>query len=344
VSCTIPVIVIVIPATNVFYLEPRIDAYQASSLLLILLFVANALISHLNNTLYAFREYKFAAMIELCSSVLIILAYFLINHQAEVWSGHQILVVATLCGYVATIFLQVTGISLRLRQLISALTSFKQTWQKPERQYFIQSTNLASLEYFANRMPLMLTPFLMLQFYQISDLGDFQVVARPIYLALIAICVDPIYRIMFPEFSKMIAAGELHRIKWVRQRFVIILILFSILLITSSWLFAAPVIIWLFTDSYANSHLMLNILILAVPLGCYRAMSFAILKGAGMFKQTMQIRVAGAAAFILVILAGALFEAPVDILIYGIVASVVLSFCLTLAIESRLLNSLSADT
>ena len=45
-------------------------------------------------------------------------------------------------------------------------------------------------------------------------------------------------------------------------------------------------------------------------------------------------------AFILVILSGTLFNAPVDILIYGIVVSVALSFILTVTLELRLLNQL----
>ena len=340
ISCTIPIILFVIPFTNILYLEPKIDNYQTSSLLLVLLFVANATINHLNNTLFAYREYKFAAVVELSASLLIILAYIFVSSQSQQWPGHQILIVATLTGYVATIFLQTIGISFRLSELIPTLTSLSRTWRKKERNYFIKSTSLASLEYFANRMPLLVTPFLMLQFYQLDDLGDFQVVARPIYLALIAVCVDPVYRILFPEFARMIADRDLVRIRSIRKKFVLYLLLFSIGLFAGTWLLAKPVITWLFTESYADSHLMLNILIVAIPLGCYRAMSFALLKGAGMFKQTMLIRVASAMAFILVILSGSLFNAPVDVLIYGIVVSVALSFILTVTLELRLLNQL----
>ncbi len=341
-ACMIPIVFLFIPIANNFYLEPRFDSYQIASIFLVLLFVTNSVISHLNNTLYAYREYKFAAIVELSGSTLIILSFLVITLSSSEMAGHQILVLATLSGYVATVALQTFGISFRLRSLVGTMISFKRTWKQDERRHFINSTNLASMEYFSHRLPILVTPFLMLQFYHLDDLGDFQVVARPIYLALVAVCVEPIYRILFPEFSSMMANHEIEKIRTIRQRFLLYLIVFTVAIISGTWLLAEPVIIWLFTDNYAESHKMLNILIIAIPLSCYRAMSFAILKGAGMFKQTMMIRVASALVFILVVLAGSLLAAPVDILIYGILASIVLSVILSFLQEKRALAQFGA--
>ncbi len=210
---------------------------------------------------------------------------------------------------------------------------------KQDKKAINRSVTYASLEYFTASISLYSSSLIMLYLFGDENVGDFQVVARPIYLALIAVFSYPIFRFLFPEFSTLIKNKQYTRLAEIRKKFNLYLSIFSVVLIIGCWLFAEFFVLLLFPEGYKESYRYLNILIIAIPFVVYTAFLFSVIKAAGYFKQTFYIRLIGFITFLASLSLFVSMESGAIAIIYAILASVLVMFVCAYVVEKRITKS-----
>ncbi len=166
------------------------------------------------------------------------------------------------------------------------------------RSSFFYSFNFSSLEYFFSYLIIYSSSILMIIFFGTENVGDLQVVARPIYLALIAVLSFPVFRFLFPEFSSLIKIKSSNDLNRARKVFNRLTIFIGLLLILLTWSFSEYLLDLLFPDQYKDSVYFLNILIISIPFVVYTSFLFAIIKAYEHFRATFFIRLFGLISFI----------------------------------------------
>ena len=163
---------------------------------------------------------------------------------------------------------------------------------------FFYSFNFSFLEYFCSYLIIYSNSILMIIFFGTENVGDLQVVARPIYLALIAILSFPVFRFLFPEFLNLIKNKRDNELNKARKVFNRLTIFIGLLLIILTWSVSEYFLDLLFPEQYKDSVYFLNILIISIPFVVYTSFLFAIIKSYEHFRATFLIRLLGLIAFI----------------------------------------------
>jgi O-antigen/teichoic acid export membrane protein len=164
---------------------------------------------------------------------------------------------------------------------------------------FIKLTILASSNYFIYGLLLSAPVFSMLNYESTDELAQFQVVARSIYFALVAVFSWPLGRFMFPEFSALIADKNYKALKLLRVKFIKLLVVFGVISIVSSLFLSKLLIGYLFPLEYIQSYKMLNILIVILPFVMYQNFSESIIKAVGDYKTNFIIKFSGIVVYII---------------------------------------------
>jgi O-antigen/teichoic acid export membrane protein len=304
-----------------------------------LLLVTNAM---LGQFLLANRVYMIVSYIEVMRGVFFVaiffLAYFIFNFN----TADDYLLTAFIASNLLILFWLLYNIknyiiTANINNLSKQLRT--DSLSKQDKKEINRSVTYASLEYFTASISLYSSSLIMLYLFGDENVGDFQVVARPIYFALIAVFSYPIFRFLFPEFSTLIKNKQYTRLAEIRKKFNLYLSILSVVLIIGCWLFADFFVLLLFPEGYKESYRYLNILIIAVPFVVYTAFLFSVIKAAGYFKQTFYIRLVGFIAFLASLSLFVSMESGTIAIIYAILVSVLVMFVNAYVVEKRIERS-----
>ena len=72
-----------------------------------------------------------------------------------------------------------------------------------EMRQFIKKSLISTLEFSSGMMLIYMAVFFFSHYYSLNELGDFQVVTKPILMAMIMLFVFPVFRFLLPELSKL---------------------------------------------------------------------------------------------------------------------------------------------
>jgi len=165
---------------------------------------------------------------------------------------------------------------------------------------FFKNTAYSSLMYFFSGLFINISGIVFLYFYHDKAvLGEYQVVVRSIFFALVAIFVFPLNTFTFPQISKLIADKKFSEIVRIEKKLINYLILFFLLLLLST-LFTKYIISFVFPVAYAQSYIMLNWMLPFLPFIAYTTFALNIIKGANRFDLALIVRVAGSVLFFVV--------------------------------------------
>lgn len=201
---------------------------------------------------------------------------------------------------------------------------------------FMYSFGFSSLEYFFASLIIYSSSIIMLIVFGLENVGDLQVVARPIYLALITVLSFPIFRFMFPEFASLVKQNNKKEIRKIKKIFNVIISVVGILIVAVCWEFSEDFINLLFPSEYNKSYEYLNILVISLPFVIYTSFLFAIIKSYEHFKATFLIRLIGLVSFLISALIFYSFGYNEILLVYSILLSSILMFLISLIYERKI--------
>jgi len=203
---------------------------------------------------------------------------------------------------------------------------------------FLKNYILSTITSFFGSISIYLSSIIMLYLYSDNELlSEYQVVAKSIFFALVAVFVHPVTAYTFPELSKFVSQKKYVQIKIVDNQLKKYLFIFIILLIFSM-LFTKWAITLIFPEEYKNSYIMLNIMLPMLPFIVYTSFSINIIKSFNRFDIALYIRVIGSFLFFISIIFLYFLDIDAMSIVYGLDISFLGMFGLSYYYKTRLLR------
>jgi len=158
---------------------------------------------------------------------------------------------------------------------------------------FVKNSLISSVEFGSGILMMYLAVGLMLHYFGTQDLGDFQVVVKPIFTYMITLFVFPIFRFILPELSKSIHEKDLPNIQKLRMWTYKFSFIVSALFVVFTLFGAQSMVERLFPSEYHGAYLMLVHMSFFFVFVMLNAFQVAFIKASGDFWSALWIRVSG---------------------------------------------------
>lgn len=261
-------------------------------LYLIFMFLSFGLYIYFINQLGMYKLYKAMNIITIIEPILLILWFMLGYIYYELNIIHS-LVISTIMTYLNIslyIFVSKTNKEPPIQKIIF----------NEDIKSFLKNSTFASIEFIFSMLSIYLAVLLFIWFFSVSDLADFQVVVKSIYMYYLVLFVFPIFKFVMPSLSSYIAQKDFVEIEntklWVlRYALVVGISSFIILKILSYTL-----VIHIFSYEYINSIPMLEAISVSFFFLIFNAFYNSYIKSFGGFKITMIIKGLSIIIFIII--------------------------------------------
>jgi O-antigen/teichoic acid export membrane protein len=285
------------------------------------------------NLIAMYRMYKTINFVTFLEPALMIV-WFLIAYFLASTKGLQPLFISTI----------MTAFCLSLYIYIAKIRNIKSiSVEKPKQlhdtQKFLKNSLVSTIEFGSGIVMMYTAILLIMKYFTLEELGDFQVVVKPVFTYMLMLFVFPIFRFVLPELSKLYGEKkykELYRIKmWVFKFALSVGTTFIVL----SLLFADKVILYLFSASYEESALMvihISFFFVFVILNAYQ---IAFIKASGDFLSALFIRLWGIASFVaLFYMIYMFYSKNIISVIVALIGSYISMFLISLYKERKILR------
>ena len=168
-----------------------------------------------------------------------------------------------------------------------------------QMRQFIKKSLISTLEFSSGMMLIYIAVFFFNHYYSLDELGDFQVVTKPILMAMIALFVFPVFRFLLPELSKLYYQKSIKEIIKLKRWFYRFSFVVSLVFVSLFYLFGEGLIAVVFPLEYSDAYLYLSHLsffFLFIMLNAYQV---AFIKASGAFGYALLIRLSGILFFVL---------------------------------------------
>lgn len=209
----------------------------------------------------------------------------------------------------------------------------------PKLLNFVKKSFTASLEAGASILMIYITVLLTIRHFSIDELGDFQVVVRPVFTYLTLLFVFPIYRFVLPELAVCVRNSDHQQIKLIRNWIFKVSALVSISFFGVMLLFGNTLVLTIFPAEYDGAIPVLlhfSMFFIFLMLNAYQ---LCYIKAHGRFIQSLCIRISG---IVTLVVSFELFNQFTDNVIAIIVAlccGYLMMFILSSAVERQILKS-----
>jgi len=330
---------LVIPLVFNFYLVEKINNLQISWWHMTLLFITMNFVAFYGFLFLVTKHYKLISVNDLLKTISYIGMVFFLYQVMGMHADYHTLVMASILSNILVLgyllYKQQTCLPQYRPERLFGLkfASFKDETNRK----FIAQTLMASMNYFLYGLLLFAPVYTMLHDASMEEVAQFQVVARSIYFALIAIFSWPLGRFVFPEFSSLLGQKKYDVLWLYKQKFIKFLGLFSIVVVLGCWLSSKWVVMYLFPSVYTDSYMMLNILIVTLPFVMYQNISESILKATGKYTKLLVIKGTGMIAYIIGYAGLHAFITPAKAALYAFVLAIISITLMSLHQENAVL-------
>ncbi|MCQ4110825.1 hypothetical protein [Aeromonas sp. JL9] len=210
----------------------------------------------------------------------------------------------------------------------------------PEMVSYVKKSFTASLEAGASILMIYITVLLTIRHFSIDELGDFQVVVRPIFTYMTTLFVFPIYRFVLPELAVNLRNGDHSQIRLIRRWIFRLSTIVSLAFFGLMLLAGKPLVLLFFPADYVGAVPVLfhfSIFFIFMMLNGYQ---LAYIKAHGYFTQSLLIRLAGIVALVTAYYLVAEFTANVVAIIVALGLGYMVMFILSTLAERQILRSL----
>lgn len=168
-----------------------------------------------------------------------------------------------------------------------------------EMRVFIKKSLISTLEFSSGMILIYLSVFFFNHYYTVDEVGDFQVVTKPMLMYMITLFVFPVFRFILPELSKLYYKDEKEAILKLKTWFYRFSFLVSGMFIAAIYFFGDKLIEGLFPSQYSGAYLYLSHLSFFFIFIMLNAYQIAFIKASGAFNLALYIRLSGLAFFLL---------------------------------------------
>jgi len=248
--------------------------------------------SYLTNQLAMYRLYlimKQSTFLEpILGAIWFLIAYYLTNT-----SGLQALFIMTVMSYIGLSMF----IWLKKRKQIQEPNLIQVEFNN-DTKTFLKNAVMSAAEFGSGIVMIYTAVFFLMHYYSIDELGDFQVVTKPILMYMIALFVFPVFKFLLPELSKLYAQKSYEEIvdlkKWFYKFSFLISGIFALLML----FFSQEFVSFVFKPEYNGAYLYLTHLSFFFIFIMLNAFQISLLKASGAFGKALLIRLSGIFLFV----------------------------------------------
>ena len=163
---------------------------------------------------------------------------------------------------------------------------------------FIKKSLISTLEFSSGMILIYLSVFFFNHYYSVDEVGDFQVVTKPMLMYMITLFVFPVFRFLLPELSKLYYKKEKEDILKLKKWFYRFAFIVSAMFVVLIYLFGETLISFIFPQQYSGAYLYLSHLSFFFIFIMLNAYQIAFIKASGAFNLALYIRLSGLVFFI----------------------------------------------
>ncbi|GIU18176.1 membrane protein [Shewanella colwelliana] len=255
-------------------------------------------------------------------------AFYLLNQTA----------IASLFYSLMLSSLAVAGYMFVNRRKVIATTPLASVNMTPSLKSFVQKSITSALEAGAGLLMIYITVLLTIAHFSIDELGDFQVVVRPMIAYLTLLFVFPIYRFVLPELAVCVREKQNEQVRLIKRWIYKIASLVSISFFVLMLFAGQQVVDWVFPQTYAKAAPVLMHFSLFFVFMMLNAYQLAFIKAYGLFVQSLAIRLSGIVALVASYYFYTLFTDNVVAVVLALGSGYMLMFILSSFVERRVVR------
>jgi len=301
---------------------------------LVFTILSMSLYAYLSNQIAMYRLYSIMKRSSFLEPILSII-WFLIAYYLAKTKGLQALFIMTI----------MSSLSLSTYIWISKYKSAKEPILKrvelnPEMKLFLKNAVISAMEFGSGILMIYIAVFFMIRYYSIEELGDFQVVTKPILMYMITLFVFPVFQFLLPELSKCIHAKELQKIialkHWYYKLAFVVSGSFIMILLFGGY----EIVGFLFPQTYQGAYLYLTHLSFFFIFIMLNAFQIAFIKASGAFTTALFIRLSGVFFFIIAFYLTRLYSENSVSVVFGLAMAYTGMFLLSWIWERKIFKTL----
>lgn len=168
-----------------------------------------------------------------------------------------------------------------------------------DMKLFLKNALISTVEFGSGIMMIYIAVFFLMHYYSVEDLGDFQVVTKPILMYMITLFVFPVFRFLLPELSKLYTRSAYQEIIELKRWFYKFSFVVSLVFILIMLFYSQDIIRILFAKEYHGAYLYLTHLSFFFIFIMLNAFQIALIKASGAFTKALFVRVSGLFLFVI---------------------------------------------
>lgn len=209
-----------------------------------------------------------------------------------------------------------------------------------EMRTFIKKSLISTLEFSSGMILIYLSVFFFNHYYSIDEVGDFQVVTKPILMYMITLFVFPVFRFLLPELSKLYYQREKDEIKKLKSWFYRFAFIVNVAYIALIYFYGDKIISYIFPAEYEGAYLYLSHLSFFFIFIMLNAYQVAFIKASGAFSMALYIRLSGILFFLLSFYLTRFYSESSIAVVFGLDIAYLGMFLFSWTIEKKILKNI----
>ncbi|QOY53171.1 hypothetical protein [Candidatus Sulfurimonas baltica] len=248
--------------------------------------------AYLTNQLAMYRLYSIMKQSTFMEPILGAI-WFLIAYYIAHTNGLKSLFIMTIMSYMGlSIF-----IWLKKRREINE-PHLAQVEFDTDTKTFLKNAVLSTVEFGSGIVMIYMAVFFLMHYYSIEELGDFQVVTKPVLMYMITLFVFPVFRFLLPELSKLHTHKSYKEIIDLQRWFYKFAFLISGSFVLLMVFYSQEFVSLAFKPEYQGAYLYLTHLSFFFIFIMLNAFQLSLIKASGAFGKALFVRVSGIALFV----------------------------------------------
>jgi O-antigen/teichoic acid export membrane protein len=296
--------------------------------------ISMSLYAYLTNQIAMYRLYSLMKQSSFLEPILTA-AWFFIAYYVAHTEGLQSLFIMTVMSYLGLS----AFIWIRKRKEVHE-PHIIHVEMDSETKTFLKNAVFSTVEFGSGIVMIYMAVFFLMHYYSVEELGDFQVVTKPVLMYMITLFIFPVFRFLLPELSKLHAQKSLKEIvalqRWFYKFSFLVSGAFALLMVFYSESFVTLA----FNEEYHGAYLYLTHLSFFFIFIMLNAFQLSLIKASGAFGAALLIRLSGIGFFVAAFYLTRLYSESSVSVIIGLVLAYVgmygLSFLAVKKIMSRI--------
>jgi O-antigen/teichoic acid export membrane protein len=261
---------------------------------LVTMMLSMGFVAYFGNLIAMYRQYNVINITTLLEPILTI-SWFIFAYYYIGTKGYHTLFISAVMSS-----LSMTSYMWFIQRKQNKKSFFNAVELTNDMKIYLKNSLISTLEFGSGIVMIYLSVVLIMHYFSLDELGDFQVVVKTIFVYMIMLFVFPIFRFIMPELSKLIYAKNYKEVERLKKNIYIFAFFVASIFLFLVWNFGELFILKLFGIQYENAYYMLLHISFFFVFVMLNAYNIAYIKASGKFLWALFIRLSGSVIVVIV--------------------------------------------